>query len=113
VHSGGRLTHGVLGFCVVVVSAAYPADYVEGRIEAFLAAFRDTLQVGRGAPARLRLPLPGLRARRLAATARPRRPQFTPLDPHRRLTTPCPYPPLAPPKNRRCPPTSLSATAPR
>jgi hypothetical protein len=46
VHSGTRLTHGVLGFCVVVVSAAYGPLYVEGRVEAFLAAFRDVLQVG-------------------------------------------------------------------
>jgi hypothetical protein len=48
VHSGSRLTHGVLGFCVVVVSAAYGVDHVEGRVEAFLAEFRGTLQVGCG-----------------------------------------------------------------
>ncbi|KAI8472962.1 MAG: Metalloenzyme, LuxS/M16 peptidase-like protein [Monoraphidium minutum] len=44
VHSGSRLTHGVLGFCVVVVSAAYGVEHVEGRVEAFLASYRDALQ---------------------------------------------------------------------
>lgn len=49
VSSGTRLTHGVTGFCVVVVSAAFDAATVEQRIEAFLQDFVDnTLKVGRG-----------------------------------------------------------------
>jgi hypothetical protein len=51
VHSGTRLTHGVLGFCVVVVSAAHPPAEVEARVEAFLHDFRATLAV-RGRPPR-------------------------------------------------------------
>lgn len=39
VYTGTRLTHGVLGFCVVVVSARFPPTHVEGRIEAFLESF--------------------------------------------------------------------------
>lgn len=46
VSSGTRLTHGVTGFCVVVVSAAFEAGEVEVRIEAFLDDYqRNTLQV--------------------------------------------------------------------
>jgi nardilysin len=46
VSSGTRLTHGVSGFCVVVVSAAFGAATVEARIEGFLQQFGDTsLQV--------------------------------------------------------------------
>ncbi|WIA17248.1 hypothetical protein OEZ85_014121 [Tetradesmus obliquus] len=44
VSSGARLTHGVCGFCVVVVSPAFSAAEVEGRIEAFLQDFAGTLQ---------------------------------------------------------------------
>ncbi len=43
VSSGTRLTHGVLGFCVTVVSAAYPPGHVEERIEAFLGGFGAVL----------------------------------------------------------------------
>lgn len=47
VSSGARLTHGVTGFCVVVVSAAFDAATVEQRIEAFMLEFQQTrLQVG-------------------------------------------------------------------
>lgn len=50
VSSGARLTHGVCGFCVVVVSPAFSAAEVEGRIENFLQDFAGTLQVrGQGA----------------------------------------------------------------
>lgn len=50
VSSGTRLTHGVTGFCVVVVSAAFEAGEVEQRIEAFLDDYqRNTLQVCRQA----------------------------------------------------------------
>lgn len=45
VSSGARLTHGVSGFCVVVVSAAFEAAEVEHRIERFMAEFQQTLQV--------------------------------------------------------------------
>jgi hypothetical protein len=46
VSSGTRMTHGVTGFCVVVVSAAYDADTVEACIEAFMQDFSSiTLQV--------------------------------------------------------------------
>jgi hypothetical protein len=46
VSSGTRLTHGVTGFCVVVVSAAFEAPEVERRIEAFLDDYqKTTLQV--------------------------------------------------------------------
>jgi secreted Zn-dependent insulinase-like peptidase len=47
VSSGARLTHGVCGFCVVVVSAAVGAAEVEARIEAFLQDFTAQLQVRR------------------------------------------------------------------
>lgn len=43
VHSGTRLTHGVLGFAVVVVSAARGPRFLDGRIERFLRGFRDTI----------------------------------------------------------------------
>lgn len=47
VSSGARLTHGVTGFCVVVVSAAFDAATVEQRVEAFLHDFQHTtLKVG-------------------------------------------------------------------
>jgi secreted Zn-dependent insulinase-like peptidase len=47
VSSGARLTHGVTGFCVVVVSAAFDAATVEQRVEAFMHTFQhETLQVG-------------------------------------------------------------------
>jgi secreted Zn-dependent insulinase-like peptidase len=45
VSSGARLTHGVCGFCVVVVSAAFGAAEVEARIEAFLQDLGSKLQV--------------------------------------------------------------------
>jgi hypothetical protein len=32
-----RLTHGVLGFCLGIVSAKFPAEHLEQRMEAFLA----------------------------------------------------------------------------
>lgn len=48
VSSGTRLTHGVTGFCVVVVSAAFEAAVVQQRIEEFMHSFGSTtLQVGR------------------------------------------------------------------
>ena len=31
-----RLTHGILGFCFGVVSAKFPSEHLEERIEAFL-----------------------------------------------------------------------------
>ncbi|KAL4440115.1 hypothetical protein ABPG75_003116 [Micractinium tetrahymenae] len=43
VHSGTRRTHGVLGLCVVVVSGAHGPAHLDARIEAFLAAFQQTL----------------------------------------------------------------------
>lgn len=46
VHSGTRLTYGTLGYAVVVVSAAYGAQEVEERIEAFLQQQEAVLQVG-------------------------------------------------------------------
>lgn len=46
VSSGARLTHGVTGFCVVVVSAAFDTRTVEARVEAFLHDYQaHTLQV--------------------------------------------------------------------
>jgi hypothetical protein len=48
VHSGTRLTYGTLGYAVVVVSAAYGAQEVEERIEAFLAQQEAALKVGTG-----------------------------------------------------------------
>jgi secreted Zn-dependent insulinase-like peptidase len=45
VSSGARLTYGVSGFCVVVVSAAFEADEVERHIEDFLHSYQQTLQV--------------------------------------------------------------------
>ncbi len=45
VGSGARLTHGVLGFCVSIVSAAHPAETLEARAEEFLASYAATLQV--------------------------------------------------------------------
>lgn len=45
VYTGARLTHGVLGFCITVVSAAYSADHVADRIEEFLSDFDTTLKV--------------------------------------------------------------------
>jgi hypothetical protein len=49
VSSGARLTHGVTGFCVVVVSAAFDAATVEQRIEAFMLEFQQMrLKVGTG-----------------------------------------------------------------
>jgi hypothetical protein len=42
VSSGARLTHGVTGFCVVVVSAAFDAVTVEQRIEAFMREYEET-----------------------------------------------------------------------
>jgi len=41
VSSGARLTHGVTGFCVVMVSAAFDAATVEERIEAFLDDYQN------------------------------------------------------------------------
>ncbi len=41
VHTGTRLTHGVLGFCVVVVSASHTAAQVDERVDAFLVEFAD------------------------------------------------------------------------
>lgn len=58
VHSGTRQTHGVLGFCVSVVSAAFAPAEVEARAEAFLAAFADTLRVRRKLPAACGMPPP-------------------------------------------------------
>lgn len=37
VHSGPRLTHGVSGFCVTIVSAKHPADFLVAAVETFLA----------------------------------------------------------------------------
>jgi secreted Zn-dependent insulinase-like peptidase len=45
VSSGARLTHGVCGFCVVVVSAAFGPGEVEARIEGFLQEFEGKLKV--------------------------------------------------------------------
>jgi secreted Zn-dependent insulinase-like peptidase len=45
VSSGARLTHGVCGFCVVVVSAAFGAQEVEGHIEGLLQDFTAKLEV--------------------------------------------------------------------
>jgi hypothetical protein len=39
VHSGTRLTHGVLGFCFTVVSASHPPHVVDARVEEFIADF--------------------------------------------------------------------------
>jgi hypothetical protein len=41
VHTGTRLTHGVLGVCAVVVSAKFPPDHVDQRVEAFLGSFEE------------------------------------------------------------------------
>jgi hypothetical protein len=41
VHSGFRLTHGVLGFYFHVVSASHTASHVDHRIEAFIASFAE------------------------------------------------------------------------
>jgi hypothetical protein len=42
VSSGARLTHGAVGFCVCVVSAAFSAPEVASRIDAFLSEFGRT-----------------------------------------------------------------------
>jgi nardilysin len=45
VHSGMRLTHGVLGFAVVIMSGTAPPSTVDARIEAFLSSFwKDRLE---------------------------------------------------------------------
>ena len=44
VHSGMRLTHGVLGFAVVVVSAAHGPEYLDARVDAFLNSYWAVLQ---------------------------------------------------------------------
>lgn len=44
VSSGVRNTHGVLGFCLHVQSAKQGCHFLDGRMEAFLAAFAHTLQ---------------------------------------------------------------------
>ncbi|KFM22670.1 Insulin-degrading enzyme [Auxenochlorella protothecoides] len=44
VHSGMRLTHGLLGFAVVVVSGVHGPAYLESRILEFLAGFVSTLR---------------------------------------------------------------------
>jgi secreted Zn-dependent insulinase-like peptidase len=41
VSSGARLTHGVVGFAVTVVSAAFDAQVVEQRVGDFLQEFYD------------------------------------------------------------------------
>ena len=42
VQSGVRLTHGVLGFCFTVVSAKFPSEHCDARVEAFIQSFYDT-----------------------------------------------------------------------
>ena len=42
VHSGVRLTHGVLGFCFTVVSAKFPSQHLDARIETFIKSFYET-----------------------------------------------------------------------
>jgi hypothetical protein len=55
VSSGARLTHGVTGFCVVVVSSAFDASTVEQRIEAFMHEFQHKeLMVGPSWPVQKR-----------------------------------------------------------
>lgn len=44
VHSGTRLTHGVVGFCVVVQSGVHGPAHLEARVEAFLESFGQRLQ---------------------------------------------------------------------
>ena len=44
VSSGVRLTHGVLGFAISVQSAKHGPSYLDTRIDAFLAAFANTLR---------------------------------------------------------------------
>jgi nardilysin len=44
VHSGGRLTHGVQGLCVVVQSGAHGAAHLDARIDAFLSSFQAKLE---------------------------------------------------------------------
>ncbi|GAB4823775.1 hypothetical protein N2152v2_010821 [Parachlorella kessleri] len=43
VHSGMRLTHGILGFCVVIMSGVHGPAYLDSRIEAFLEGFAERL----------------------------------------------------------------------
>lgn len=43
VSSGTRLTHGVLGFCISIVSGEYSAEHLDRRIEAFLTGFAERL----------------------------------------------------------------------
>ena len=55
VHAGARSTHGVLGYCVVVVSSGggeqgeHSPEYVDGRIDAWMAEFGRRLEKGGGA----------------------------------------------------------------
>jgi len=53
VHAGARSTHGVLGYCVVVVSSGgekgeHSPDHVDGRIDAWMAEFGRRLEKGGG-----------------------------------------------------------------
>eukprot|EP00873_Tetraselmis_striata_P042477 jgi/Tetstr1/462741/TSEL_000701.t1 len=44
VHCGQRLTHGVLGFCVVIISDTHSAAELDARIESFLDSFAAKLK---------------------------------------------------------------------
>eukprot|EP00798_Chlamydomonas_sp_ICE-L_P021126 gene21126-28013_t len=41
VHSGVRMTHGILGFCFTVQSAKFPAEHVDASVETFIQGFYD------------------------------------------------------------------------
>lgn len=47
VNSGVRLTHGVLGFVILVQSSRHPPPFVDGRVEAFLESFDAVRSVPR------------------------------------------------------------------